>query len=63
MNSMIYKIKTSDVARPLNYKIKTTFQDQDRFFKDQQIINPRPQKTSPDRKNQTSCAGFAQSCW
>jgi len=48
---------TSDVARPLSYKIKTTyfswprpvrprprslFQDQDRFFKEHQIINPRP---------------------
>jgi len=44
--------QTSDVARPLSYKTKTTyffktrprppFQDLDRFFKDHQIINPRP---------------------
>jgi len=36
-------ILRSDVARPLSYKtIHLFFQDQDRFFKDHKIINPRP---------------------
>jgi len=74
-------VQFSNIARPLSYKIKTTilsrprqvrprprplFQDQDRFFEDHQIINSRPQKTFPYRKNQASdasYAGFAQSCW
>jgi len=54
---------TDDVARPLSYKTKTIycfqnqtparsrprplFQDQDRFFKDHQIINSRPQINVP----------------
>jgi len=38
-------IPTSDVARPLSYKTKTTyfFKTKTAFFKDFQIINPRPQ--------------------
>jgi len=35
---------TSDVARPLSYNTKTT------FYKDHQIINPRPQKNVPLQK-------------
>jgi len=42
-------LKPSNEARPLSYKTKTTYffqdQDQDRFFKHHQIINPRSQKT------------------
>jgi len=51
------EVRSSDVARPLSYKTKTTyfsrprpvrprpkplFYDQDCFFKDHQIISPRP---------------------
>jgi len=50
--SEIASVESSDVARPLSYKTKTTklqdqdhlfFQDKTTFFKDHQIINPRPQ--------------------
>jgi len=57
------RVLVSDVARPLSYKTKTTFSRLRPFFKDRQIINPRPKKTFPYRKNQTSYADFAQSCW
>jgi len=53
------------VARPrppMFSRPRPLFQDQDRFFKDHQIINPRPQKMFPNRKNQASYAGFDQSC-
>jgi len=64
---------TSDVARPLSYKTKTTYffktntktgqaKTKTTFFKDYQIINPRPQKTFPYRKFQASHADFTQSC-
>jgi len=38
------------------------FKTKTAYFKDHQIINPRPQKTFLYKKNQASYAGFAQSC-
>jgi len=37
-------LASSNVARPLSYKTKTTyfFKTKTAFFKDYQIINPRP---------------------
>jgi len=69
---MVMGILFSDVTITLSYMTKITyifrprprplFQDQDRFIKDHQIINPSPQKTFPYRKNQAnSYAGFTQS--
>jgi len=56
---LINNVMLSDVARPLSYKTRTTyfFKTKTDFFKDHQIINPRPQKTFPDRKNQANHAG------
>jgi len=40
----ILLVQSSDVARPLSYKAKTTyfFKTKTAFFKDYQIIHPRP---------------------
>jgi len=60
-----YKTKTTysfkPRPRPVRKRPRPRFHDQDRFFKDHQIINPRPQKMSHYGKNQASYAGFSQS--
>jgi len=49
--------------RPVRSRPRPLFQDQDRFFKDHQIIKPRPQKIrSLTEKKQANYDGFSQSC-